>query len=306
MFSTMPSTGMLTLRNMAIAFTASISATSCGVHTTTAPGERQRLRERQRDVARARRHVDDQVIEIAPGRVAQELRDGAVQHRPAPHDRFARRHEEAHAHHRHARRVDGLQLPLDDHRPAFEPEQMRDAGAVDVGVHEAHFAAGVLQRDGERRGDGALADAALARADGDHALGREADRADRLRRPTMLDDFDVDLGVRRQPRAQAIDQLLPRLGPQRRRLGGERHGDDRRAGRSIFTSRTWPIVFRSRPVSGSGNSASTASTAAGSIEPAGMGLPRNSCAAPRDSSPPKGTELTEKSGTRQSRALFQP
>ncbi len=37
MFSTMPRIGMLTLRNMAIAFTASNSATSCGVQTTTAP-----------------------------------------------------------------------------------------------------------------------------------------------------------------------------------------------------------------------------------------------------------------------------
>jgi len=37
MFSTMPSTGIFTVRNMAIAFTASSRATSCGVQTTTAP-----------------------------------------------------------------------------------------------------------------------------------------------------------------------------------------------------------------------------------------------------------------------------
>ena len=37
MFSTMPTTSMLTLRNMAMALAASNSATSCGVHTTTAP-----------------------------------------------------------------------------------------------------------------------------------------------------------------------------------------------------------------------------------------------------------------------------
>ena len=37
MFSTIPSTSMFTLRNMAIAFTASSRATSCGVQTTTAP-----------------------------------------------------------------------------------------------------------------------------------------------------------------------------------------------------------------------------------------------------------------------------
>ena len=33
----MPSTSMFTLRNMAIALTASSRATSCGVQTTTAP-----------------------------------------------------------------------------------------------------------------------------------------------------------------------------------------------------------------------------------------------------------------------------
>ena len=37
MFSTIPSTGMFTLRNMAIALVASRRATSCGVQTTTAP-----------------------------------------------------------------------------------------------------------------------------------------------------------------------------------------------------------------------------------------------------------------------------
>ena len=37
MFSTNPSTGMLTLSNMTLALMASESATSCGVVTTTAP-----------------------------------------------------------------------------------------------------------------------------------------------------------------------------------------------------------------------------------------------------------------------------
>ena len=37
MFSTMPRSGMLTFRNIAIALVASSRATSCGVQTTTAP-----------------------------------------------------------------------------------------------------------------------------------------------------------------------------------------------------------------------------------------------------------------------------
>ena len=108
MFSTMPRIGMLTLRNMAMALTASSSATSCGVQTTTAPDSGKQLRERQGDVAGAGRHVDDQVIQIAPGRVAQKLRDRAVQHRSAPHHGFARRHQKAHRHHLHPADFDRL------------------------------------------------------------------------------------------------------------------------------------------------------------------------------------------------------
>ena len=73
MFSTIPTIGMLTLRNMLIALTASNKATSCGVQTTTAPDNGKRLRECQRDIAGAGRHVDDQIIEFAPIRVAREI-----------------------------------------------------------------------------------------------------------------------------------------------------------------------------------------------------------------------------------------
>ena len=49
--------------------------------------DRHRLAEAQRDVAGAGRHVDDQVVEVLPRHFAEELLDGAVQHRPAPDDR---------------------------------------------------------------------------------------------------------------------------------------------------------------------------------------------------------------------------
>ena len=41
------------------------------------------------DVAGARRHVDEQVVERAPVHVAQELLDGLGQHQPSPHQRRA-------------------------------------------------------------------------------------------------------------------------------------------------------------------------------------------------------------------------
>ena len=48
---------------------------------TTAP-RRHRLAQAERDVTRAGRHVDDQVIEVAPADLAKELLNGAVDHGP--------------------------------------------------------------------------------------------------------------------------------------------------------------------------------------------------------------------------------
>ena len=50
-------------------------------------GARQQLAERDRDVAGAGGHVDDERVELAPVDVGEELLERAVQHRPAPHDR---------------------------------------------------------------------------------------------------------------------------------------------------------------------------------------------------------------------------
>ena len=62
-------------------------------------GLRQQLAERDRDVAGAGRHVDHQVVELAPVDVGQELLERAVQHRPAPHDGGVVLGEEPDRHH---------------------------------------------------------------------------------------------------------------------------------------------------------------------------------------------------------------
>ena len=80
--------------NIASAFSTSRSDTSCGVVTSTAPEIGHGLRERQLRVGGARRQVDDEVVELAPVDVAQELRDRAADERAAPDDRLARGHEE--------------------------------------------------------------------------------------------------------------------------------------------------------------------------------------------------------------------
>ncbi len=63
--------------------------------------DRDRLRKRQRDVAGARWHVDDQVIQFAPRCVTQELLNRTVQHRTTPNHGLVRFQQETHRHDRH-------------------------------------------------------------------------------------------------------------------------------------------------------------------------------------------------------------
>ena len=74
-------------------------------------------------------------------------------------------------------------------RPLAAAQQVRDAGAVDVGIHQADLAAGPTQPAGEIRGDRALADAALARSNRYHRLGSQSDLAQLLRFALMNGQF---------------------------------------------------------------------------------------------------------------------
>ena len=74
MFSTTPSTGTFTFSNILPPRSASPTATSCGVVTMTAPETLRGLHQGELRVAGAGRQVDDEVVELAPVHVAQELR----------------------------------------------------------------------------------------------------------------------------------------------------------------------------------------------------------------------------------------
>src|SRR5438046_843792 len=118
MFSTMPSTGTWTCRNISRPLRASMRLTSCGVVTLTAPDHRLlRLDEE------AHGHELDPVL------FQRELRGVGVK-------------GAGDAHH------DG------------------DAGAVDVGVHQADARASRLEGQREVGRHGGFADAALAAGDG--------------------------------------------------------------------------------------------------------------------------------------------
>ena len=144
---------------------------------------RQELRERHRDVAGARRQVDQQVVELAPLDVLEELADRLVEHRPAPGDRLVAALEEELDRHDPDAVVDleRKDLPLGrHHRLAVHAHHARDRVAPHVGVERGRAVALRMKRRGQVGRDGRLADPALARADADHVADAR-ERAGRQR-----------------------------------------------------------------------------------------------------------------------------
>ena len=162
---------MPTFSNIFRPFLASISAMSCGVVTMTAPvtGTCCASVSWMSPVPGGR--SIDEVVEVLPVGLRQQLLQRLRDHRAAPHHRLVdvdqqadRAHLQAVVLHRlHRLAVHGLRL-------AGDAEHGRLARAVDVGVEHADPRAlgGERQRQvGRHR---ALADAALARGDGDDVL----------------------------------------------------------------------------------------------------------------------------------------
>ena len=102
---------------------------------------RKQLGERHRDVAGAGWQVEQQVVELLPGHVLEELLDRLVEHRAAPDDGRVLLDEEADRHHRRAGRGDGRDdLALRrDLRLLVDAEHSRDRVAVDVAVERARL-----------------------------------------------------------------------------------------------------------------------------------------------------------------------
>ena len=137
---------------------------------------RQQLAERDRDVARARRHVDDEQVELAPVHVGEELLERAVQHRAAPHHRRVVVEEEADRHQLQILRHGRHDHPVDEHRLLRDPEHVRDRVSVDVRVENADLPAELRERRREVDRQRRLADAALAARDREHARARSSDK----------------------------------------------------------------------------------------------------------------------------------
>ncbi|MCY1361370.1 hypothetical protein D9M69_480350 [compost metagenome] len=128
---------------------------------------RHALAQRELDVAGARRHVDDQVVEVFPVGLAQQLLERLRGHGAAPDHGLVGVDQEADRHHLHAMALLGLHvLAVDALGAPVQAHHHGLARAVDVGVEQAHGGALGGQRQRQVGGRGALAHAALARGHG--------------------------------------------------------------------------------------------------------------------------------------------
>ncbi len=172
------------------------------------PGQRHVLAQRQCDVARARGQIDDQVVQLAPFDVDDQLFQCLHQQRPAPDHRLVDIDDETQGHDAD---------PARGHDRPNPPVRRSLGGAlgaghhllgrtVDVGVEQADGE--ILLGQGQRKvgADGRLADAALARCDRDDVL----DAGDLLSPRGRRRGLDL-LGRRRNRRQQDLDPDVDRI-----------------------------------------------------------------------------------------------
>ena len=156
---------------MSMAFLASIRARSCGVETMTTPSICGLLEQRNVDIAGAGRQVDDEDVETAPIGFAQQLAQGRGGHGAAPDHGLVGSQHGADRHDLEPEGVVGREnAVVADGGLAFDAQELGDGGAIKIGIEHADAQALGLQRQGDIDGGGGLADAALARADGDDVL----------------------------------------------------------------------------------------------------------------------------------------
>ena len=126
-------------------------------------GQRHGLHQRDHDIARARRQIDDEVVELSPLHLAEKLLDDGMQHRPAPHQRLVARTEKSDRHHLQPvtlRRQNAIFA--DDARRHRRAQHQGNVGPIHVGIEQPDLVAHARQRDGQVHRQSGFADAALA------------------------------------------------------------------------------------------------------------------------------------------------
>ena len=172
------------------------------------------LGQRQLDVAGAGRHVHQQVVQILPVGLAQHLLQRLRGHGAAPDHGLVVVDQETDGHDLHAMAFHGLHgLAVGAFGAAGNAHHHGLAGAVDVGVQNAHARALGGQRQRQVGRGRALAHAALAGRDGDDVLDARQQLHAALHRMRCDLGRDVDRDI-----AHALDGLGRRdeLAAQRR------------------------------------------------------------------------------------------
>src|SRR6266571_1375220 len=172
------------------------------------------LGERELDVAGAWRHVDDEVVDIAPARVLEQLLEGLRHHRPAPHHRGIDVDEKA-----DRDRLDAVarhrleRLAVLGLGPSGDAEHRRLRWAVDIGIEHADARPFRGERKGQVHCRGRLAHPALARGHGDDVLHRrnQLDAALYRVRNDLARDPDGDAAYPGDPSKLSGDELADRV-----------------------------------------------------------------------------------------------
>nr|ACM91076.1 ATPase [uncultured bacterium 34R1] len=138
----------------------------CGHHYGTRDGKR--LHQREVNVARARRHINDEVVEFAPVGIVDKLFQGIARHCAAPQHGFILIDHKAYREHLHA-------IFLSRHNQVaavhfthiellvFQTQHLGHRGAENVGVEQTHAVALHGKRHGQVHRHGRLPYSAFAR-----------------------------------------------------------------------------------------------------------------------------------------------
>ena len=133
------------------------------------PRDGEGLEQRQVDVARARRGVDDEVVQVAPVGIAHQLLQCVAGHAPAPQRGLVGVDKEADGEQLQSILLDGddevaAVLALGIRAGILHLEHLGHGRSEDVGIQQPHLVAQLDEGHGQVGGHGALAHAALAPA----------------------------------------------------------------------------------------------------------------------------------------------
>ena len=132
-----------------------------------------------------------------------------MQHRSPPHDGLVLIHEEAHRDAPHAIGHRRHEKVTEQGGRTIDPQHGRDREAVDVRIEDRHRGALPRQRDREVDGDRRLADATLARGNGDHPSTRSLVGKGVRSRSRPVGAVSAALGMRTRMSACSSSSVLP-------------------------------------------------------------------------------------------------